>query len=217
MSKCPATIPGAAGIATAVKSTLSGIAGGVGVLGDGLFTSPGPTFRAQLIVDADTRAPGVTRVLRPGAPIDAVIRFGAATGTQSDGRVVRTVCLKLPDYHGPRRDQDFLLASSADGIPFHHAVLPAPAPGEPIYSSLWLYLSGMHPVVFGLRSVQLANDGEVGRGERFSFLAAGALTRFVPAGTLDIGDEVDDETVQFAARNSGGGLRPLPPALFYRG
>jgi hypothetical protein len=217
MSNGTATIPSAAGVAAAVKSTLSGIAGGVGVFGDGLFTRPGPTFRAQLTVDADTRAPGVTRVLRPGAPTDAIVRFGAATGTESNGSVVRTACIKLPDYHGSHHDQDFLLASSADGIPFHHAVLPASAPGEPIYSSLWLYLSGVQPVVFGLRSVQLANDGEVGRGDRFSFLAAGALTRFIPAGTLDIGDEIDDETVQFAARNSGGGLRPLPPALFYRG
>jgi hypothetical protein len=199
-----------------VTSTLSGLAGGVGVLGAGLFTRPGPTFRAQLTVDPDTRAPGVTRVLRPGAPTDAVIRFGAATDPGSGGRVVRTACIKLPEYHGKHRDQDFLLASSADGIPFHHAVLPAAAPGEPVYSSLWLYLSGVQPVVFGLRSVQLANDGEVGRGDRFSFLAAGALSRFVPAGTLDIGDEMDDASVKFAARNSGGGLRPLPPALFYR-
>lgn len=205
--------------ATTVTSTLSGIVGGVGVLGDGLFTAPGPTFRARLIIDADTKVAGVTRALRPGAPTEAVVRFGAATDPQSGGSVVRTACIKLPAYHGPHRDQDFLLASSADGIPFHHAVLPAAAPGDPIYSSLWLYLSGLSPVVFGLKSVQLANDGEVARGDRFSFLAAGALSRFAPAGTLDIGDEVDGSDagdIAFAARNSGGGLRPLPPALFYR-
>jgi hypothetical protein len=202
--------------ATAVTSTLSGLAGGVGVLGDGLFTAPGKTFRARLIIDADTKVAGVTRALRPGAPTEAVVRFGAATDPRSDDSVVRTACIKLPAYHGPHRDQDFLLASSADGIPFHHAVLPAEAPGDPIYSSLWLYLSGLSPVVFGLRSVQLNNDAEVGRGDRFSFLAASAVSRFAPAGTLDIGDEIDGKDVHFAARNSGGGLRPLPPALFYR-
>jgi hypothetical protein len=207
------SLPNTASITTAVTSTLSGLAGGVGVLGDGLFTAPGPTFRARLTIDPDTRAPGVTRVLRPNAAISAVVRFGSA---QTRGSAVRTACIKLPDYHSPNRDQDFLLASSADGIPFHHAVLPAATPGEPIYSSLWLYLSGLAPVVFGLRAVQLANDDQVARGDRFSFLAAGAVTRFMPAGTLDIGDEMDDETVEFAARNSGGGLRPLPPALFYR-
>jgi hypothetical protein len=216
MSNGAVTSPSVSGVATAVTSTISGIAGGIGVLGAGLFTRPGPTFRAQLTVDPDTRAPGVTRVLRPGAPTDAIIRFGAEAADGSNGAVVRTACIKLPEYHGPHRDQDFLLASSADGIPFHHAVLPAAAPGEPIYSSLWLYLSGIQPVVFGLRSVQLANDGDVGRGDRFSFLAAGALSRFMPVGNLDIGDQIDDDTLHFAARNSGGGLRPLPPALFYR-
>jgi hypothetical protein len=209
------SLPSTASITTAVTSTLSGIAGGI--LGDGLFTAPGPTFRARLIVDADTEVAGVTRALRPGAPTEAVVRFGAAADPQSGGSVVRTACIKLPAYHGPNRDQDFLLASSADGIPFHHAVLPAAAPGDPIYSSLWLYLSGLSPVVFGLRSAQLANEGEVARGDRFSFLAASAVSRFAPAGTLDIGDEWDGGDLEFAARNSGGGLRPLPPALFYRG
>jgi hypothetical protein len=211
------TIPSAAGVAAAVTSTLSGIAGGIGVLGSGLFSRPGPTYRAQLTIDADTEAPGIADVFRPGSPIDAVVRFAAAEeSTEPGASVIRTACIKLPDFHGQHHDQDFLLASSADGIPFHHAVLPAAAPGDPIYSSLWLYLSGVQPVVFGLRSEQLSSAGDVGRGDRFTFLVASAVSRFKPAGSLDIGDQMPDATVDFAARNSGGGLRPLPPALFYR-
>jgi len=95
-------------------------------------------------------------------------------------------------------------------------VLPAAAPGDPIYSSLWLYLAGLQPVVFGLRAEHLTNAGDVGRGDRFTFLTAGMLSRFSPAGTLDIGDEMPDASVEFAAANAGGGLRPLPPASFYR-
>jgi hypothetical protein len=168
-------------------------------------------------MDARSQAPGVSRTFRSGTSTDAVIRFAAARDQADDGgSVVRTACIKLPNYHGPQRDQDFLLASSADGIPFHHAVLPAAGPGDRIYSSLWLYLSGLEPVVFGLRSDTLSDDDEVGPGDRFTFLTAGMLSRFADAGTLEIGDEMPDANVQFAARNSGGGLRPLPPALFYR-
>ena len=195
-------------VTAAVGATLSGLAGGMSPLGAGLFARPGQTFRATLTIDAKSQAPGIARTFRSGIPIDATVRFASGQ--------VRTACIKLPDYHGPQRDQDFLLASSADGIPFHHAVLPASGPGDRIYSSLWLYLSGVEPVVFGLRADTLSSENEVAAGDRFTFLTAGMLSRFATAGTLDIADENPDTTVQFAARNSGGGLRPLPPALFYR-
>ena len=205
-------------VTAAVEATLSGLAGGISAFGAGLFARPGPTFRATLTIDADSQAPGAARIFRTGTPTDAVIRLAAAQDAENGSRsLVRTACIKLPDYHGPQRDQDFLLASSADGIPFHHAVLPASGPADRIYSSLWLYLSGVEPVVFGLRSDTVSNEDRVTPGDRYTFLTAGMLSRFVAAGALDIGDEIPDPTVQFAARNSGGGLRPLPPALFYRG
>jgi hypothetical protein len=196
-------------VITAVEATVSGLVGGINPLGTGLFTRPGTTFHATLTIDAQSQAPCASRIFRTDTPIDAMVRF-------SSGQV-RTACIKLPDYHGPHRDQDFLLASSADGIPFHHAALPAAGPGDRIYSSLWLYLCGVEPVVFGLRAETLSDDSAVGPGDRFTFLTAGMLSRFDDAGTLAIGDEIPDGTAQFAARNSGGGLRPLPPALFYRG
>jgi hypothetical protein len=205
-------------VPAAVGATLSGLAGGISPFGVGLFARPGPTFRATLTIDAQTQAPGASRIFRTGTPTEAVIRFGAAQDPADGSRsAVRTACIKLPDYHGPGRDQDFLLASSADGIPFHHAALPADGPGDRIYSSLWLYLSGVEPVVFGLRSDRLSNEVGVAPGDRFTFLTAGMLSRFAAAGALEIGDEIPDAAPAFAARNSGGGLRPLPPALFYRG
>jgi len=204
-------------VTAAVEATLSGLAGGLSALGTGLFARPGPTFRATLTIDAQSQAPGASRIFRTGQPTDALIRFGASQHSENGDRsVVRTACIKLPDYHGPHRDQDFLLASSADGIPFHHAVLPEDGPGDRIYSSLWLYLSGVEPVVFGLRSERLSDENKVVPGDRFAFMTAGMLSRFAVAGELEIGDEITDATVEFAARNSGGGLRPLPPALFYR-
>lgn len=204
-------------VSAAVGATLSGLAGGISPFGAGLFARPGRTFRATLTIDARSQAPGVSRIFRVGAPAPAVIRFATDRDQANDRQsLVHTACIKLPGYHGPQRDQDFLLASSADGIPFHHAVLPAQGPGDRIYSSLWLYLAGVEPVVFGLRSDTLSNDDEVGPGDRFTFLTAGMLSRFADAGTLEIGDEMPDAKVQFAARNSAGGLRPLPPALFYR-
>jgi len=204
-------------VSAAVGATLSGLAGGISPLGAGLFAQPGRTFRATLTIDARSQGPAASRIFRPDTPTDAVIRFATERDQPNDRRsLVRTVCIKLPGFHGPQRDQDFLLASSADGIPFHHAVLPAEGPGDRIYSSLWLYLAGVEPVVFGLRPDMLSNDDAVGPGDRFTFLTAGMLSRFADAGTLDVGVEMPDAKVQFAARNSGGGLRPLPPALFYR-
>jgi hypothetical protein len=204
-------------VSAAVGATLSGLAGGISPLGAGLFAQPGRTFRATLTIAARSPSPAALRIFRADSPTDAVVRFATERDQENDRRsLVRTACIKLPSYHGPQRDQDFLLASSADGIPFHHAVLPAEGPGDRIYSSLWLYLSGVEPVVFGLRSETLSDNDAVGPGDRFTFLTAGMLSRFADAGTLEIGDEISDAKVQFAARNSGGGLRPLPPTLFYR-
>lgn len=189
---------------TAVKtltSTASGVAGGIG----GLFDADGAVRSAELILDDTARLPGGTTLLQPGLRLDALVRV-APTSSAPD---VRTVCIKLPGIYGPGRDQDFLLASSADGVPFHHATLPAAQVDERLYSSLWLYVAGWRPVLFGARAVG---------PHRFDFLMAGVLTRFERIGTLSLGAPPEISPAQpFAAANSGGGIRALPPVTFYRG
>ena len=185
--------------------TLSAVLGGVG----GLFESTGPVHRAALVIDDDAEVPGSAELLTPGARIDALLRLGDDGG-------FRTACLKIPDAYGPGRDQDFLLASSADGIPFHHAVLPADQVDSRLYSSLWIYLAGIEPVVFGLRADQVSTPGGLTVGDRFDFLISSAVSRFRSIGSVTI-TEGDTAATTFAGRNTGGGLRALPPALFYRG
>lgn len=58
-------------------------------------------------------------------------------------------------------------------MPFHHAALPATRTDERLFSSLWLYLAGVSPVLFGVRA---ADSG-------FRFLISGVLGRFHAVGT----------------------------------
>jgi hypothetical protein len=195
---------------TGTRSTVSSLLGGV----DGLFGQVGPSFHAEMVFDDDAHLPAGSRLLVAGSSVDAVLRLAPVGG---DARV-RTACLKFADLYGPGQDQDLLLASSADGIPFHHAALPARRLDDRLYSSLWLYLAGVRPVVFGLRAEKPGGGREVGEvGDRFRLLLSGALTRFREVGTLTLTGVALGDALQFAATNTGGGLRALPPAVFYRG
>lgn len=191
---------------TSIRSSVAAVLGGVG----GLFEGDGPEYRATLAIDSDAELPGGTELLTPGGRVDALVRFSHVND-------FRTVCIKIPDVYGPGRDQDLLLASSADGIPFHHAVLPAERLDSRLYSSLWLYLAGYEPVAFGLSAEELSQPDVVTHGDRFRFLVSSAVGRFRPIGTIVIEDESGGAATCFAGRNTGGGLRALPPAVFYRG
>ena len=182
-----------------ITSSLSAVAGGVG----GLFEVDAPVRQAELVFDDDARLPGRTDLLRAGRRVPALVRIAPSDGGES----IRTVCVKLPDVYGRGLDQDFLMASSADGVPFHHAALPAKSTDERLFSSLWLYLAGVSPILFGVR----------GTDSGFRFLVSGVLGRFHPVGDLVVGEAADIGSVRFDARNSGGGIRPLPPVMFYRG
>ena len=192
-------------VPSTVRSTLSAVLGGVG----GLFEGDGPVYRGTLAIDAAADVPGSTDLLAPGSQVQALVRPSTTTG-------FRTVCIKIPDAYGPGRDQDLLLASSADGIPFHHAVLPAADVDSRLYSSLWLYLAGIEPVVFGLRAEQVEQSAELTPGDVFEFLISSAVGRFRPVGKLTIDGETTGAATTFAGSNNGGGLRALPPAVFYR-
>lgn len=163
--------------------------------------------RGHLVVDDDARLPSGTELLQPGRTTGALVRLASAS---TDGAGIRTLGIKLPDVYGPGRDQDFLLASSADGAPLHHVTLPSAQPGSRLYSSLWLYLAGSRPILVGARGVaEAAHDVDI--------TLSGVIGRFHRIGRLAISEErVDDDGIAFAARNTGGGLRPLPPVLFYR-
>jgi hypothetical protein len=185
---------------TTVRSTLAGVLGASG----GPFDNSGPVRLAQLTIDADARVPSGTKLLQSGRHFDAVVRTAVA---DADEATVRTLCVKIRDAYGSGRDQDFLLASSADGVPFHHLTLPAASESERLYSSLWIYLAGLRPVLFGARATGV---------DEYEFLLSDVIGRFRRIGVLHLGTPDDDgHDIEFAARNSGGGLRPLPPVSLY--
>ncbi|TPG35254.1 hypothetical protein EAH80_09040 [Mycobacterium hodleri] len=179
----------------------------------GLFAQSGPVFHGRLEIDADADLPGGTRLLQQGHTADVLVRVAPV----GDALVPRTICLKVPDAYGPGSDQDLLLASSADGAPLHHAVLPAASCSERLYSSLWLYLAGLQLTAFGVRVDAAANGPGPRPGDRLDFLLSGALSRFRSIGVISLADTAPGARVTFAGSNAGGGLRALPPALFYRG
>ncbi|WP_422746598.1 hypothetical protein ACN27E_03395 [Mycobacterium sp. WMMD1722] len=198
-----------AGLPSALRSTVSG------ALGDplGVFAEPGPVYEADVTFDDDAPLPGMTHLLRQGRRYTTFVRVAP---TRADA-AVRTVCVKFPDAYGPGRDQDFLLASSGDGAPLHHVAWPSERADEQLYSSLWLYLAGVRPVVFGASAPAGAQPGVLGRGDHLDFLIGGVVGRFRRVGDIQLGSEIQHASVGFAASHTGGGLRPLPPALFYRG
>ncbi|BBY15795.1 hypothetical protein [Mycolicibacterium litorale] len=203
MGETLATLP------STVRSTVSG------ALGDPLrvFAEPGPVHEADVAFDDDARMPGLTQLLRPGRRYTTFVRIAPTSGRP----VVRTVCVKFPDAYGPGSDQDFLFASSGDGAPLHHFAVPRSRADDQLYSSLWLYFAGIRPVVFGASASTGSQSGELGRGDRLDFLIGGIVGRFHRIGDIRLGSEIPQASVGFAASNSGGGLRPLPPAMFYRG
>ncbi|MCV7423223.1 hypothetical protein H7K45_21955 [Mycobacterium yunnanensis] len=192
-----------------MRLTASALLGGAG----GLFSDAAPLHSASLHIDESADVPRGTRFLTPGRRFDVDVRMSDGQGHSS----ARTVCIKIPDIYGVGRDQDFLMASSADGVPIHHAVLPVERPDTQLYSSLWLYLAGLQPVVFGLRANHVTHDEGLAQGDRFDFLVCGAVSRFRRIGELTIDGQPRQSALRFTARNAGGGIRALPPALFYRG
>lgn len=94
--------------------------------------------------------------------------------------------------------------------------MPAADVGSRLYSSSWLYLAGIEPVVFGLRAEQVAQLADLAPGDVFEFVISSAVGRFRPVGELTIGDETTGAATTFAGSDNGGGLRALPPAVFYR-
>ncbi len=190
---------------TALRSTAGAVLGRV----DGLFNVQGACYRGTLVIDPGAVTPGSTKLLQPGQRREALVRMGnPGGGTQA----IRSVSVKLPDAYGPGRDQDFLLASSGDGAPLHHFTLPVSETSPTLYSSLWLYLAGLTPVLFGLQT----EAGELRPGGVASFTISPPVGKFRSIGTLSVSDQVHEgDDPVFSARNSGGNIRPLPPVSFY--
>jgi hypothetical protein len=178
-----------------------------------IFRRGGTAYDATLEIDAAAKTPAGASLLQPGAQHRAIVRVGALTLPTGDE--VPTLAVKIADAYGAGRDQDFLLATSGNGAPAHHVLVPASRPGERLFSSLWLYLAGLRPVLVGV----LPFDSPVGKGAVLPFALSGPIGRFHRVGALTLGDalpEGESAALSFSAAHDGGGLRALPPTPLYR-
>lgn len=191
--------------ADAIRATTGALLGWPG----DLFSADGETFSATLTIDDDARVPGSVKLLRPGTTHRAVVQVGP----DRRNTTVRKLCVKIPDAHGPGRDQDFLMASSADGVPMHHAALPTDSVAS-LYSTLWLFMAGWQPVLFGAHTSTTGRDLRFSSGDELSFAISPPLGRFRRIGALALTGP-HEGAVRFSGRNSGGNILPLPPISFY--
>ena len=189
----------------AVRATIAAVIGQV----DAVAPTDAETFDAVLTIDGDADVPDGVSLLEPGSSHQAVVQ----AGPERAGTEPRWLLVKIPDAYGTGSDQDFLLASSGDGAPLHHAVLPA-NPVAPLYSSLWLYLAGLQPVLFGVKTPAAGSAVRFGAGDELSFVISPPVGRFRSIGTLML-KKPHRGSVRFSGGNSGGGIRPLPPVNFY--
>ena len=191
--------------ARAIEATVGALVGRMG----GEATEDNVTFDAVLSIDGDASVPGNVPVLRPGSTHQCVVQ----AGPDRAGSEPRHLFVKIPDAYATGEDQDFLLASSGDGAPLHHAVLPSD-PVAGLYSSLWLYFAGLSPILFGVRVPTTGPDVRFGPGDELVFAISPPVGRFRRVGILTLGEHVD-KPVRFSGGNSGGNIRPLPPVNFY--
>jgi hypothetical protein len=157
----------------------------------------------------------------------AIVRASRGAGLPEPLPDALGLAIRICDAHGPDRDQDFLLITSADGPLLHHLLLPAPGGffGQ-TYSSiltyrigerLWLVgaLPGAEPGGGAPRGT-LGEIDEAARHGRAVFKLAVATVggRWKPVGRLELGDRVSDvvaEDLRFNPWHTGGGIRPDGP------
>jgi len=189
----------------ALRATVGAVAGQL----EAIPAGDSATFDATLTIDTDASVPGGVPLLTRGSTRQAVV----SAGPDRPGSEPRRLFVKIPDIYAPGEDQDFLLASSGDGAPLHHAVLPSD-PVAPLYSSLWLYLAGIQPILFGVRPPTTGPDVRYETGDVLEFLVSPPVGKFRRIGTLTLTGR-HDHAVNFSGGSSGGNIRPLPPVNFY--
>jgi hypothetical protein len=150
---------------------------------------------------------GLMPGLGPPRAVPAVLRLSRSFGFPRPLPDLLGVAVKLPDLHGPGRDQDFLLVSTLDGRLSKYIPKPAPRYSWRAYSSLLPYRSDGRTVLPGaLGANPAASDGQdemagaihaAQHGElRFALAVAPALGRFAPLGELRAQQQLPQPIVQ---------------------
>ncbi len=155
----------------------------------------------------------------------AIARLSRGAGVPQGLPDVLGLAIKLPDYNGPRKDQDFLLVSAASAPVARHLLMPASAFGSRTFSTVLPYqvdgevlLYGTLPSppeerATGLELTKLDEALEEGR-LRFRFAVATLTGPWRRIGELQLERRLSEELsekLRFNPWNTSDRIRPVGP------
>jgi hypothetical protein len=187
-----------------------------------VFHPQGSGYHAEVVITPGERPTGSPFLDQPGS-FEAVVRFSRGAGIPDPVPDVLGLAIKVLDAHGPGRDQDLLLVSSATPPFGRHLLVPATGfLGRP-FSSVLPYLVGRRVRVFGaspmtepvhdggtaLAEVQVAaTSGEL----KYDLVMAPEFGSWRRIGQLRIYEPLDDDeadALRFNPWNTGPAITPL--------
>lgn len=182
----------------------------------------GATHRALLRIAGGPEAPSESTLLSTPREWPAIVRFSRSLGVPRPIPDLLGMSLRVLDAYGHGRHQDLLMVSSIDRPVLHHIFVPSADVQQRPYSSSLPYRAGDRSFIVGARPVsgsprpdgddelhRLALAAATGR-LRFELVIAEPRGRFVPLGSLEIGERLPEaaDALRFNPFNCGGGLEP---------
>jgi hypothetical protein len=195
-----------------------------------VFHPAGTGYHAEVVMAPTGRPTGAAFLDEPGR-YRAVVRFSHGAGVPDPLPDVLGLSVKVIDAHGPGRDQDLLLVSSASPPFGRHFLMPATGFLGRQFSSVLPYLVGRRIRLFGaLPGTPAMHDGGTAlaevhvaaqRGElRFELTMAGEIGGWHHIGELRIGLPLGDdgaEALRFNPWHTGPGITPIGVLQALRG
>jgi hypothetical protein len=168
-----------------------------------IFHPQGAAYAARFTAMAG-RGGAAAEIFVDGFAHHALVRLSRGLGVPPPLPDVFGLALRLPDVYGPGGHQDFLLASSGEGVASRRLLRPTFGARTGMYSSLLPYEVGGGRLLVGARRAGEAADA-------FDLLVARPRGRWRLAARLTLTDRLDDAVareLRFDPWNSGGGLVP---------
>jgi hypothetical protein len=179
----------------------------------------GASYRATL--DIDAKAPGL-----PAGRHPVLLRFSRGIGLPRRTPDLLGLAIRIPDLHGPGRDQDLLMTTSLRPPILHHLLFPAlRGPfGQP-YSTILPYRVAGALAIFGVLPLRRPDRRQRADLDEFAAAADAGEARFALAlarpgrpwhriGLITAGEPLpaeEGERLSFNPWNAGGEIRPAGP------
>lgn len=186
------------------------------------FHPRGTGYHAEVFITPAERSTGAPFLDQTGS-YRAVVRFSRGAGIPDPLPDVLGLAIKIIDAHGPGRDQDLLLVTSASPPFGRHLLVPATGFLGRRFSSVLPYLVGRRIRLFGAApGTPPVHDGGTALAEvhvaarsgelRFDLTMAGEVEGWHRIGELLIGPPLGDEeaeALRFNPWHTGPGIVPL--------